>query len=95
MPINKLRQLSLILLATQYPAYAANSVVAGTVSRIQGAALANHRESSENLNKDGVVQGGDRIVTWRNARVLLRVQDGVLLTLGAETEFVICTDTLG
>ena len=62
---------------------------AGTVLQIRGAAFANHRESSDNLSKGMPVSIGDRIVTGRNTRVALQMTDGALLTLGADTEFVI------
>lgn len=76
-------------MAAQHAAFAVDTAVAGSVIRIQGAAFANHRDTSENLSKDGAVRVGDRIVTGRNARVLLKMKDGALITLGADTEFVI------
>ena len=63
--------------------------VAGTVIHIQGAALANHRESSDNLLLGAQILVGDHIVTGRNARVGLRMIDGAVLSLGADTEFAI------
>lgn len=70
-------------------ASAAETRVAGTVSHIQGAAFANHRDSSDNLYKGRMVLVGDRVVTGHNARLLLKMVDGAMLTLGEDTEFVI------
>jgi len=81
--------LLVFLLAISQAANASDAKVAGVVDRIQGAAFANHRDTSENLIKGTVVLSGDRIVTGHNARVLLKMKDGALITLGADTEFVI------
>ena len=81
--------LLLLILVSGQAAGATLDQVAGTVLRIQGAALTNHHDSSENLGKGVTVRVGDRIVTGRNARVLLKMKDGAEITLGAETEFVI------
>jgi hypothetical protein len=61
------------------------------VSHIQGAAFANRNASSLNLSNDATILVGDRIVTGHNARVVLRMIDGAVLTLGADTEFTIGT----
>jgi hypothetical protein len=63
--------------------------VAGSVLQIRGAAFANHRASSDSLSKGMPVLVGDRIVTGRNTRVALKMTDGAVLTLGADTEFAI------
>lgn len=63
--------------------------VAGTVIQIRGAVFANHRASSDNLSKDMQVLVGDRIVTGHNTRIALKMTDGAVLTLGADTEFAI------
>ncbi|MEO8332441.1 MAG: FecR domain-containing protein [Gallionella sp.] len=70
-------------------ASASDAVVAGTVIRLQGAAFANHSDSSDNLHKGRPVLVGDHIVTGHDSRVLLKMVDGAMLTLGADTEFVI------
>lgn len=70
-------------------ARAAEPAVAGAVIHIQGAAFANRNESSGNLSKDTQILVGDRIITGHNARVVLRMIDGAVLTLGADTEFAI------
>ncbi len=68
---------------------AAEPSVAGTVIHVQGAAFANHRDSSTNLSPGMQIQVGDHVVTGRNARVGLRMVDGALLSLGADTEFAV------
>jgi hypothetical protein len=70
-------------------ARAAEPSVAGTVIHVQGAAFANHRESSDNLSPGTQIRVGDHVVTGRNARVGLRMVDGALLSLGADTEFAV------
>ena len=70
-------------------ASAAAPPVAGTVIHIQGAAFVNHKDSSGNLSKGMQVLAGDHIVTGHNARVALKMTDGAVLSLGADTEFVI------
>lgn len=67
----------------------AEAPVAGTVIHVQGAAFANHRESSGNLALGTQMLVGDRIVTGHNARVGLRMIDGTVLSLGADTEFAV------
>lgn len=63
-------------------ARADESAVAGTVIQIRGA-------SSDNLTKDMPVLVGDFIVTGHNTRIALKMTDGSVLTLGADTEFAI------
>lgn len=70
-------------------AMAAEPSVAGTVIHVQGAAFANHLESSVNLSMGTQILVGDHIVTGRNARVGLRMTDGAVLSLGANTEFAV------
>jgi hypothetical protein len=70
-------------------ACAAEFGVAGTVSHIQGTAVAKRGTTSSALSKDARLLVGDRIVTGHNARILLRMIDGAELTLGADTEFAI------
>ncbi|HEU0186886.1 MAG TPA: FecR family protein [Gallionellaceae bacterium] len=70
-------------------AHAQDAAVAGTVQQLQGAALVNRTDSSANLGKGSQLQVGDRIVTGRNARIVLRMIDGSTLTLGENTEFAI------
>lgn len=70
-------------------AHAGPPALAGTVQQLQGGALVNRTTTSANLGKDSQVQAGDRIVTGRNTRVVLRMIDGSLLTLGENTEFAI------
>lgn len=80
------------LIALLAPAsHAAEPAVAGAVEHIQGAAFANRSDSSSNLSKDTPVLVGDHVVTGHNSRVVLRMIDGAILTLGADTEFVIGT----
>lgn len=81
--------LLLFLLTAPHIANAAGAPVAGTVSHLEGAAFANHRDSSDNLYKGRPVLVGDHIVTGHNSRVLLKMVDGAMLTLGEDTEFVI------
>ena len=79
-----------VLAALSTPeAMAAEPSVAGTVMHIQGAAMVNHRESSGNLSLGAQILVGDHIVTGRNARLGLRMSDGAVLSLGADTEFAI------
>lgn len=86
-----LRHSLLILLALLLsPAVsAAESDIAGSVMQMRGAAYADHFASSDNLNRGMTVRVGDRIVTGHNARLALKMSDGAVLTLGADTEFVI------
>ncbi len=63
--------------------------MAGTIQKLRGAALSNHQNSSENLRVGMKVFIGDRIVTGTNTRLALEMNDGAMLTLGADTEFVI------
>lgn len=79
----------LFFMTAPHLAGAADAPVAGAVSHLQGAAFANHRDSSDNLYKGRPVLVGDHIVTGHNSRVLLKMVDGAVLTLGADTEFVI------
>jgi hypothetical protein len=69
--------------------YAAEPAIVGSVMQMRGAAYADHLDSSANLYRSMTVHVGDRIVTGRNARVALKMSDGAILTLGADTEFVI------
>ena len=68
---------------------AAEPSVAGTVIHVQGAAFANHRESSGNLSLGAQILVGDHIVTGHDARVGLRMVDGAVVSLGADTEFAV------
>jgi hypothetical protein len=68
---------------------AAEISVAGTVIHVQGAAFTNHRESSDNLSLGAQILVGDRIVTGHYARLGLRMVDGAIISLGADTEFVV------
>ena len=70
-------------------ARAAEPSMAGTVIHIEGAAFSSHRESSDNLSLGTRIFVGDHIVTGRNARVGLRMVDGAVLSLGADTEFAV------
>lgn len=70
-------------------ARAAESSVAGTVIHVQGAAFANHHESSDNLALGTQILVGDHVVTGHNARVGLKMLDGAILSLGADTEFAV------
>ncbi|MDP2805837.1 MAG: FecR family protein [Gallionellaceae bacterium] len=70
-------------------ANAIDSPVAGTVQKMRGAALTNHQNASENLTIGMKVLIGDRIVTGANTRLALKMNDGAILTLGENTEFVI------
>lgn len=74
---------------SSFPAGAADLAVAGVIAHLQGAGFVNRRDSSENLHKELPVREGDRIVTGHNSRVLLKMTDGTLLTLGSDTEFAI------
>jgi hypothetical protein len=86
-------RLLILLMAFLVAPHLANAAatVAGKVDFVQGAAFANHRNSSDNLFRGSTVMVGDHIVTGRNARVLLKMVDGTALTLGADTEFAINT----
>jgi len=75
------------LLATV--AHAAASNTAGAVIYIRDAAFANRGKSSINLLKNTQILVGDHIVTGHNTRVVLRMIDGAVLTLGEDTEFTI------
>lgn len=83
--------LAVIILAIQGISYAhaAEPVVAGSVLRIQGAAMANHEDSSSNLMRGTQIRVGDHIITGRNTRIALQMIDGSMLTLGENTEFAI------
>lgn len=79
----------LACLAAAASARAEDAIMAGTVTQIRGAAFANHRTTSDNLSRGMTVSTGDRIVTGHDSRVELRMTDGAILTLGADTEFAI------
>ena len=70
-------------------ALADEPIVAGTVIHVQGAAFTNHRESSSNLSPGTPIWVGDHVVTGHNARVGLRMIDGTVFSLGADTEFAV------
>lgn len=70
-------------------ANAADATVAGTVQRVRGAATAHRLETPHHLAPGAPVMVGDRIVTGSNTRLALEMSDGALVTLGADTEFVI------
>jgi hypothetical protein len=70
-------------------ASAVEAPVAGTVIHVQGAAFTNHRESSGNLLLGTQILVGDHIVTGHNARVGVKMVDGAVLSLGADTEFAV------
>ena len=71
-------------MAAPHWANAAAATVAGKVDLIQGAAFANHRDTSDNLYHGRAVLVGDHIITGHNARVLLKMVDGTALTLGED-----------
>jgi hypothetical protein len=85
----RLSLLTLLALLLSPAAHAAEPAIAGSVMQMRGAAYADHLDSSDNLYRSMTVHVGDRIVTGRNARVALKMKDGAILTLGADTEFVI------
>lgn len=68
---------------------AAEVPLAGTVIHVQGAAFTNHRDSSGNLSLGTQILVGDHIVTGHNARVGLKMVDGTVFSLGADTEFAV------
>ena len=70
-------------------ASAAEATVAGTVQKIRGTATAHLSETTRDLLSGAPVMGGDRIATGHNTRLALEMADGAILTLGADTEFVI------
>jgi hypothetical protein len=91
-PIRPLRRLLWLACIAAMPlssAHAEDAIMAGTVTQIRGAAFANHRTTSDNLSRGMTVSTGDRIVTGHDSRVELRMTDGAILTLGADTEFAI------
>jgi len=87
--MNRPALLALLAMLLVTSANAAEPAMAGMVMQIRGAAFANHRESSGNLSKGMAVLTGDHIVTGHNTRVALKMKDGAILTLGADTEFAI------
>ncbi|MEJ1958433.1 MAG: FecR family protein [Nitrosomonadales bacterium] len=80
---------SLFAALSVHTALAAEAAIAGKVIHVQGAAFTNHRESSDNLSLGSEVLVGDHIVTGHNTRLGLRMVDGTVLSLGADTEFAI------
>ena len=70
-------------------ARAAEPAVAGTVIHLEGVAFVNHLETSGNLSPGAQIRVGDHVVTGHNARVGLRMIDGAVLSLGADTEFAV------
>lgn len=70
-------------------ANATEPAIAGTVQQIRGSAFTSRHDLSENLSKGMPVLISDRIVTGANTRVALEMNDGAILTLGSDTEFVI------
>jgi hypothetical protein len=68
---------------------AAEAPVAGTVIHLKGAVFANHKDSSANLAEGAAIRVGDHIVTGHDARVGLKMIDGAVLSLGADTEFAV------
>jgi hypothetical protein len=68
---------------------AVEPAVAGRVIHLQGGAFASHRQSSTNLSLGSHILIGDHIVTGSNARVGVKMLDGAVLSLGADTEFAI------
>lgn len=76
-------------LLAMLPISAMAGEVAGTVVHIRGAAFANHEASSSNLSLGAQVLVGDHIVTGHNTVVGLKMTDGTILSLGADTEFAI------
>lgn len=87
--MNLVTLLSIIATLCIQTANAAEPEKAGEVIQIRGAAFTNHRETSDILTKDMVILVGDHIVTGHNTRVALKMTDGAILTLGADTEFAI------
>jgi hypothetical protein len=70
-------------------ASAAESPLAGVVTHVQGSASVDRSASSMALSVGQQVLIGDRVVTGRDARVGLKMTDGGVLRLGADTVFVI------
>jgi len=68
---------------------AAESPVAGIVTHVQGGASVQRNALSEALSVGKQVLVGDRIVTKKNARVGLKMSDGGVLKLGADTVFTV------
>lgn len=80
---------SLLVALSISTARAAEPSVAGTVIHAEGAAFVNHRESSGNLSLGSQILVGDHIVTGHNARMGLKMADGAVISLGADTEFAV------
>ena len=87
--MNRVTLLSIFALLHIHTANAVEPDKAGEVMKIRGAAFSNHRETSDVLTKDMVILVGDHIVTGHDTRVELKMKDGAILTLGADTEFAI------
>lgn len=68
-------------------AIAAEPSVAGTVIHVQGAAFSQHQNLSADLVQGTQILVGDHIVTGSGARVGLKMIDGAVISLGADTEF--------
>ena len=80
----------ILFAALSFPsANAAEPSLAGSVIHVQGGAFINHQESSSILSPGSQIQVGDHIVTGHNARVGLRMIDGAVMSLGADTEFAV------
>lgn len=63
--------------------------VAGTVIHVQGTAFNNHQATSINLAPGAQILVGDHIVSGHQSRVGLKMIDGAVISLGADTEFVV------
>ncbi|MBF0285621.1 MAG: cadherin domain-containing protein [Magnetococcales bacterium] len=59
---------------------------AGAVSQVRGTAWSEFGGARRQLATGDAVYGGDRIVTGRRARLILRMADGAVIALGEETE---------
>lgn len=68
---------------------------AGTVSRLQGAAVAVRNAAPRALVVGDTIQIGDVLSTGSDARLEIKMQDDALFVLGAETAFVVTDYTFG
>lgn len=79
---------AICLLLITTPAMAAQ-VIAGTVARVQGTAMASSGGLSRRLAADSAVFVGDVIATGEGSRLLIRLGEGTTITLGDRSSITI------
>ena len=80
-----------LALVTALPMAAGAAELAGTVSRLQGAAIATQAGESRALVVGAEVFIGDRLSTGRDTRIEMNMIDGTILTLGDHSTSCECS----